>query len=95
MDSKVMEEIVDIIKNTAKHYDIEKVIMFGSRAKGTNNNFSDIDLAVTGDQYTDFALALEYEVITLYRFDVHNYNDISTSLRNEINKTGVTIYEKI
>lgn len=89
------KEIFDVIKDTAKHYDIDKVILFGSRAKGTNNNSSDIDLAVIGTQYTDFALALEYETITLYRFDIHNYNDISTSLKEEIDKTGVTVYEKI
>ena len=37
----------DIIK-LARKYQIEKVILFGSRARGDNREKSDIDLAVSG-----------------------------------------------
>lgn len=40
---KAISLIIDTIKNNPK---VEKVILFGSRAKGCGRNTSDIDLAV-------------------------------------------------
>lgn len=41
---RVEKEIIQL----AKQYDIQKVILFGSRARGDNWERSDIDLAVSG-----------------------------------------------
>ena len=37
----------------AQKYSIEKLILFGSRARGTNTERSDIDIAVYGGDYAD------------------------------------------
>lgn len=84
----------DIVK-LAKKYAIEKVILFGSRARGDNRERSDIDLAVSGGNITEFALAVEEDVWTLLMFDVVNLDGlVSKELLAEIAKEGVLLYEK-
>lgn len=87
--------VIEHIAKVAKQHNIEKVILFGSQAKHTNNIHSDYDLAVIGKNFIDFFLDLTYNEVLLERFDIHNYNQISNSFREEIDRTGVTVYEKI
>ena len=49
------ERLVNEISRFAKKSGIRKIILFGSRAKGTNTKRSDIDIAVYGG---DFAVRL-------------------------------------
>ena len=37
----------------AQKYSIEKLVLFGSRARGTNTERSDIDIAVYGGDFAD------------------------------------------
>ena len=37
----------------AQKYSFEKLVLFGSRARGTNTERSDIDIAVYGGDYAD------------------------------------------
>lgn len=79
----------------AKQYDIQKVILFGSRARGDNWERSDIDLAVSGGDIPRFALDLDEEVWTLLLFDVVNLDEpVQPALLKEIARDGVLIYEK-
>ena len=93
--------IVHKLRILAKQHNIEKMILFGSRARGDNHNRSDIDLAVWGIHdavsYLDFQEAVEEQIPTLLRFDLVDMDGFSVSgaLREEINKDGVMIYEKI
>ena len=90
-DNKVSEIAV-----VADRYNIKKIVLFGSRAKGTNSKTSDIDLAVYGGNAAMFSLDIEEEVRTLLMFDVVDMNRVvSAELRSEIEKYGVVIYEKI
>lgn len=41
--------IKDIISALARFPEVERAVLFGSRAKGTHRTGSDIDLALTGD----------------------------------------------
>lgn len=41
-----MDEVFIKIKEIAKNYNIQKVILFGSRARGDNSPVSDYDIAV-------------------------------------------------
>ena len=47
-DTGIRPEVIEEIRNLAQKYDIEKVILFGSRARGDFRRTSDIDIAVTG-----------------------------------------------
>lgn len=85
----------EIIKYAEIH-GIKKVILFGSRARGTNRERSDVDLAVSGGNIRDFRFDMEEEAQTLLMFDVVDLDrPISEELQKEIERDGVVIYEKI
>lgn len=89
---RVEKEIIQL----AKQYDIQKVILFGSRARGDNWERSDIDLAVSGGDIPRVALDLDEEVWTLLLFDVVNLDEpVQPALLKEIARDGVLIYEKV
>ena len=78
-----------------KKNNIEKVILFGSRARGTNSERSDIDIAVTGGDFDSFYWNMEEDIHTLLMFDVVELDrGISEELKKEIERDGVTIYER-
>ena len=88
----VLTEIFDL----AGKYGMEKVILFGSRARGDYHRASDIDLAVQGGDFDRFALDVNEETSTLLEYDIINMDEeISESLRESIEKEGKVIYEKV
>lgn len=90
------ERVEEDIKKIAVRHQIKKIILFGSRARGTNKERSDIDLAVMGGNVTEFYYDIEEEVHTLLMFDVVNLNNsISDELQSEIDRDGVLIYEEV
>lgn len=90
------ESIKNEIIEYAEKYDVTKVILFGSRARGTNRERSDIDIAVSGGDFNEFCYAMDEEVRTLLMFDVVNLNSCrSAELMSEIEKDGIVIYEKV
>lgn len=44
----IRDEVIQEIREIAEKYKVEKVILFGSRARGDFHRTSDIDLAVKG-----------------------------------------------
>lgn len=92
LDKRVEDDIVRI----AKKSNVKKVILFGSRARGTNSERSDIDLAISGGNALDFYYDVEEKAHTLLMFDVVDLDKgISEALQAEINKDGVILYEEI
>ena len=92
LDTDIQNQIIA----QAKKYQIKKVILFGSRARGDNKVKSDIDLAVTGGNVTEFRLAVDDEVRTLLMFDVVNLDEpIQKPLLQSIEHEGVILYEKV
>lgn len=95
------QPIVEKLCMLAKQYHIEKMMLFGSRARGDNYRHSDVDLAVWGihdaARYLDFQEAVEEQVPTLLCFDLVDMASISVSdaLREEIERDGVVLYEKV
>ena len=84
----------DIIAK-AEEFEIEKVILFGSRARGTNRERSDIDIAVSGGNFDGFYWSLNETSWTLLSFDIVELDKgISEELRKEIERDGVVIYEE-
>lgn len=92
----IKKEVWMTIFELAKMYHIDKVILFGSRARGDYEKVSDIDLAITGGETVKFALDVEENAPTLLKFDIINLDgSVRKELRSSIEKEGVTIYEKI
>lgn len=92
---KMLEELfasrkADLIKH--------RVLLFGSRARGTARQRSDFDLAVDGDEalpikaFYDFEEALE-DLPTLYSFDWVDLARTNSRFREEARKSARVIYE--
>lgn len=95
MKYNLSDRVVREISFYAKKYGIEKVVLFGSRARGTNTERSDIDIAVYGGDFDSFYWDIKENVHSLLIFDIVEADgDISEELREEIVKDGVVIYEK-
>ena len=81
-----------------KEKKLEKVILFGSRARNEYKDNSDSDLAVIfnnndNDNYIKLFTKLE-DLNTLYKFDVIDFNKITNNkLKNEIIKDGICIHK--
>ncbi len=96
MALNIPENVCEEIKKYAIMHNVKKVILFGSRARGTNRERSDIDLFAIGGDVDSFRYSLDEEADTLLMFDVVDAGaNISDDLKKEIEKDGVTIYEEI
>lgn len=90
------EELIKEISTIASKWGVQKVILFGSRSRGDYGRASDIDLAVSGGDFTQFCLNIEENAWTLLKFDITNLDDpLEPDFRAMIQKEGVTLYEKI
>lgn len=88
----VMQEIREL----AQKYDLDKVILFGSRARGDYKSRSDIDLAISGGNCIRFALEVEENTSTLLFFDIVNLDGVvQKELLESIQREGFNIYEKV
>lgn len=76
-------------------YAVTKIVLFGSRARGTNTERSDVDIAVYGGDFNSFYWDVKENIHSLLMFDVVQADaSISDELKKEIAKDGVVIYEK-
>jgi predicted nucleotidyltransferase len=79
-----------------RHAEVSAAILYGSRAKGTHSQRSDVDLALTGDVTPLEAEAIAGELDELplpYRFEVQPVDRIThPPLREHIERVGICIY---
>jgi len=93
----VVNRIVDVIR---KYPEVEKAVIFGSRARGDYRKGSDIDIALFGDKLThSINTNIFYDIDDLYivyKIDLINFNTLreDNKLRENILKEGVEIYAK-
>lgn len=91
--------IADICSVFGLYQNIDKVIIFGSRAKGTYSEGSDIDLAVVGEnisfnQLMDINIQIE-DLGLLYKVDVVDYNKHAEApIGKHIRRVGKLFYQK-
>ncbi len=94
-DKKLPERVLKDISAIAEMCSVEKIVLFGSRARGENTERSDIDIAVYGGNFEDFYWKIKENVHSLLMFDVVDIDaGISEELVQEIERDGVVIYEK-
>lgn len=94
LPKRTINELLDYFKTKSE---IEKVVIYGSRAKGTFHNGSDIDFAIWADEDTNFSrIAGElYDLPTPYKFDVTNYKTLThENLKASIDRDGIEFYKK-
>jgi predicted nucleotidyltransferase len=79
---------------------VEKAFIFGSRAKGSFRNGSDVDLALKGeeldfDTISRISYQLNEEMAMPYQFDVLNYHTVKEpALIEHIDRVGVAFYSR-
>lgn len=86
-----------IIKQIQRNDEIEKASIFGSRAKGTFRENSDIDIVVYGSQISKSLLYKLYELLeenAPYPFfvDIVNYESADEILKEEIDLNSIVFY---
>lgn len=90
--------VTELLFPVFKRYNVRKAILFGSVAKGTNQNNSDLDIVVDSNLkglrfiglLEDLQQAIDREIDLL---DVAHIEEDSP-VEDEIKKTGVVIYEE-
>jgi len=93
LPQKITEELLNYFQSKPE---IEKVIIFGSRAKGNFRSGSDIDFAILGDNITASHIAWDLEDLpTPYKFDVVDYNSLThEGMKSSIDCDGKMFYQK-
>ena len=92
----IKQRVIDEIHQLAKENDVEKVILFGSRARGDYKERSDIDLAFCGGNSSRFILDIDDKTSTLLEFDVIDLDKpVRSELLESIKREGIVIYEKV
>lgn len=94
IDEKLKLELQKIFK---KYEEIEKVLLFGSRARKDNSYNSDVDICLFGKKITHLIQAkvsMDIEEInTPLSFDILNFNElVKKELIDNILNEGILIY---
>lgn len=96
LNHKIMQEIINILTSNPK---VEKILLYGSRAKGNFKAGSDIDLALKGfdlnmQDLNNLYIKLD-ELYLPYSFDISIFEKLDNKdLIDHINRVGVVIYDK-
>lgn len=90
---EIKNEVLRFIRESAQRNGMDKVILFGSRARGDNSEKSDIDLAFSGKHPYSLEVDLEERCPTLLEFDFVNLmRDPSQELLANIERDGIVLY---
>lgn len=96
----IRKDLEIISKAVNDRSEIEKAVLFGSRAKGNYKHGSDVDIAIAGkeiDHKTVLNLSyfLNEETRMPYHFDIVHFEAIKNNeLKEHIQRAGVILYER-
>ncbi len=93
LEPQILEQIKNAITSNPK---VQKIILFGSRAKGIAKNGSDIDLALVANDinFKDLCtIGVRIDELNLpYQVDIIDYNTLSNQeLKSHIARVGVVL----
>ena len=90
----IKQQVINEICELAQKYNVEQVLLFGSRSRGDYKRTSDIELAVRGGDIDRFVLDVEDETTTLLEYDIVDLDEpMQPELLESIQKEGKIIYE--
>lgn len=97
----IPDQVLDMmLESFCRFKEIKEAVIFGSRAKGTAENGSDIDIAVKGNKVNFQTLLtlsslLNEELPIPHHVDLVNYNNIvNQNLKDHIDRAGKKIYQR-
>lgn len=92
---KISNLLIEVAKDNPK---VEKLILFGSRAKGIERQGSDIDIAVVSPDMTfgEFLRLLSKvdDLDVPVMVDLVKFETVNDKLKEEILKHGIVIYQR-
>ncbi len=96
LGEQTIEKITSVF---AKHPEVEKVVLYGSRAKGTYKSGSDIDLTLYGNEISleqKNRILDELDELDLpYSIDLSVFSQLNhVQLRDHIERVGVVFYAR-
>lgn len=100
MNHGLPESTVERIQRVLAHFpEVEKAVLYGSRAKGTHRPGSDIDLTLCGSSLGHTQLARIDEalddLLLPYKIDLSEMASLTHSvLLDHIRRVGIVFYEK-
>ena len=100
INKDILNSINKFIEEIKKHYNITAIILFGSYAKGTENEDSDIDIAIISNDFNDIIedgaklIGLTWKIDT--RIEPHpikteDYQKVSNPFIREVVDTGIKV----
>ena len=97
-EAEIMQMLKDLFASRKADLKKHRVLLFGSRARGTAKRGSDFDLAVDGNEPLTIKQFYEIEealdaLPTLYRFDWVDLAKVNARFREEAIKSAQVIYE--
>lgn len=75
-----VDEIIEEVAKLCRNFHAKEVILYGSRAKGTARERSDIDIAVSGVEQFDMLTEKVEDLPTLYSVDLLNMDTCRNQL---------------
>ena len=99
MNHGLSEQTISAIRGVLTAFpQVEKAVLYGSRAKGTFKTGSDIDLTLFGGELTDRILSRIYwaldDLLLPYKIDLSRFQDLRhPGLIDHIQRVGLPIYE--
>ena len=100
INREIMESIQKYIEKISQYYKIEAIILFGSYAKGTEKEDSDIDIAIISSDFNDIIedgaklIGFTWKIDT--RIEPHpitteDYEKVSNPFVKEVMNTGIKV----
>ena len=101
INSKIEDIVLKYVKAICEQYEVEAIILFGSYAKGTEHEDSDIDIAIVVDEFKDNIIDEEVEFMKMrkgidYRIEPHiirvnDYKNVATPFIQEVIEAGIKV----
>lgn len=98
---EIMEIVEKYVEKVCENYQIEAIILFGSYAKGTWHEDSDIDIAIITNDIKNNIFDEELKLVKLRRkidtriephlISIEDYKNVETPLIQEIIDTGIKV----
>ncbi len=100
INKDILNSVNEYIEEIKKHYNVTAIILFGSYAKGTENEDSDIDIAVVSDDFDDIydcmavLMGMTWDIdarIEPHPIKKKDYDEVSDYFVKEIIDTGIKV----
>ncbi len=100
INKDIVESVNKFVEEIKKQYNVTEIILFGSYAKGTENEDSDIDIAVISDEFDDIydcmaiLMGMTWDIdarIEPHPIKKKDFDEVSDYFIKEVIDTGIKV----